>query len=124
MAMCVAIYASMGIVYSQVRVLDQVVLGTVLGVVIGWTELAFRLSDSTHDHALGVGFSKFMKFALGRGYIDRESYVAQYLALAVLTIGVCSVLGVDDLLGAFAAGAKVFSPFLCHREVYALRYCR
>ena len=45
-----------------------------------------------------------MKFARFKGFIDRESYVAQYLALAVLTMGVTSTLGSDDLLAAFAAG--------------------
>jgi sodium/hydrogen antiporter len=36
--------------------------------------------------------------------INRESYVAQYLALAVFVTGVVSTIGSDDLLGAFAAG--------------------
>ncbi|KAG6820169.1 hypothetical protein H0H93_004432 [Arthromyces matolae] len=40
-----------------------------------------------------------------RGYIDRESYVAQYLALAIFVSGVVSTIGSDDLLAAFAAGA-------------------
>ena len=56
-------------------------------------------------HTPGVLFSKFMKFAYRKGLIDRESYVAQYLALALFTIGVVSTLGSDDLLAAFAAGA-------------------
>ena len=45
-----------------------------------------------------------MKFAHRRGLIDRESYVSQYLALAVFTIGVCSTIGTDDLLAAFSCG--------------------
>jgi sodium/hydrogen antiporter len=55
-----------------------------------------------------------MKFTHRKGLIDRESYVAQYLALAFLTIGVCSTLGVDDLLAAFAAGSwvQVLRPLL------------
>lgn len=53
---------------------------------------------------IGIAFSKIMKFARFKGFIDRESYVAQYLALAVLTMGVTSTLGSDDLLAAFAAG--------------------
>ena len=32
--------------------------------------------------------------------------MAQYLALALLTIGVASTLGMDDLLAAFAAGTS------------------
>lgn len=52
-----------------------------------------------------------MKFAHRRGLIDRESYVSQYLALAVFTIGVCSTIGTDDLLAAFAAGMSSL-PFV------------
>ena len=51
-----------------------------------------------------------MKISYKRGFIDRESYVAQYLALALLTIGVASTIGTDDLLAAFAAGT------LCSRS--------
>ena len=49
-------------------------------------------------------FSHLMKFSHRRGYIDRESYVAQYLALAIFITGVVSTIGSDDLLAAFAAG--------------------
>ena len=45
-----------------------------------------------------------MRLSQRKGYINSESYVAQYLALAFFTIGVCRTLGVDDLLAAFAAG--------------------
>ena len=45
-----------------------------------------------------------MKTSHQRKFIDRESYIAQYLALALFTIGVASSLGSDDLLAAFAAG--------------------
>ncbi|KAF7789589.1 hypothetical protein EIP86_000535 [Pleurotus ostreatoroseus] len=69
--------------------LYQVILGVILGAV------------------MGVLFSKFMKFAYRKGLIDRESYVAQYLALALFTIGVVSTLGSDDLLAAFAAGSAI-----------------
>lgn len=69
--------------------LYQVILGTLLG--------AF----------LGFAFCQLMKLSHKRGYIDRESYVAQYLALVFLTIGVASTLGVDDLLAAFAAGTAI-----------------
>lgn len=48
-----------------------------------------------------------MKFSHNKSFIDRESYVAQYLALAILTIGVARTLGLDDLLAAFAAGSAV-----------------
>ncbi|TBU30283.1 Sodium/hydrogen exchanger family-domain-containing protein [Dichomitus squalens] len=69
--------------------LYQVILGTVIGGV------------------LGLGFSHFMKFSHRRGFIDRESYVAQYLALALFTVGITRTLGSDDLLAAFAAGSAI-----------------
>jgi sodium/hydrogen antiporter len=45
-----------------------------------------------------------MKVSHRKGFIDRESYVAQYLALVFLTMGIASAIGTDDLLAAFAAG--------------------
>ena len=62
-----------------------------------------------------------MKFAERKRLVDRQSYVAQYVSLAVLSIGkrldqprdysipdhgvgVTSLLGSDDLLSAFACG--------------------
>ena len=65
---------------------DQALLGTVMGVLLGWT------------------FSKFMKYAHRLGWMDRESYVTQYLALAVFIMGLVSTVGSNDLLAAFAAG--------------------
>ena len=59
----------------------------------------------------GVLFCRLMKISYRKGFIDRESYVAQYLALALFTIGIVSTLGSDDLLAAFAAGAQLFRPF-------------
>ena len=49
-------------------------------------------------------FSRLLKFAHKRGFLDRESYVAQYIALALFTVGATNSLGNDDLLAAFAAG--------------------
>lgn len=49
-------------------------------------------------------FSCLMKFSHRRGFISQESYVVQYLASAILTIGIVSTIGSDDLLAAFAAG--------------------
>jgi NhaP-type Na+/H+ or K+/H+ antiporter len=68
---------------------DQVFLGTIIGALIG------------------TAFAHLMKYTHKKGFIDRESFVAQYLALSFLTIGICSSLGVDDLLAAFAAGKAV-----------------
>jgi sodium/hydrogen antiporter len=45
-----------------------------------------------------------MQYTHRKGFIDRESYVAQYLALTLLTIGIADLIGTDDLLAAFAAG--------------------
>ena len=56
------------------------------------------------DILSGVVFSYLMKFTHKKGFIDRESFVAQYLALAFFTIGIARTLGVDDLLAALAAG--------------------
>lgn len=55
--------------------LDQVVLGVVIGSLIGF---AFRY---------------LMKFCERNNLIDRQSYVAQYISLAVLTIGVTTLIG-------------------------------
>jgi sodium/hydrogen antiporter len=71
---------------SYFQLADQIVLGTVIGAL------------------LGFGFRHLMKFCERTELIDRQSYVAQYVSLALLTIGVCTMLGSDDLLAAFACG--------------------
>ncbi|KAI3612755.1 na+ h+ exchanger 1 [Moniliophthora roreri] len=65
----------------------QVVLGIIIGAV------------------LGFGFRHLMKFCERKDLIDRHSYVAQYVSLAIFTIGVTCLLGSDDLLSTFACGA-------------------
>ncbi|KAG2368131.1 Cation/H+ exchanger, partial [Suillus spraguei] len=69
--------------------LYQVILGTILGA------------------SLGFMFSKLMKISHNKHFIDRESYIAQYLALSIFTMGVASTIGADDLLAAFAAGCAI-----------------
>ncbi|KZV90940.1 hypothetical protein EXIGLDRAFT_648780 [Exidia glandulosa HHB12029] len=69
--------------------LYEVVFGVVLGALIG------RI------------FSYVMTYSRRRGFIDRESYVAQYIALALATVGIANLLGSDDLLAAFAAGSAI-----------------
>ncbi|KAG1770465.1 Cation/H+ exchanger [Suillus occidentalis] len=69
--------------------LYQVILGAVLGAVLGYM------------------FSKLMQISYGHRFIDRESYIAQYLALSIFTMGVASTIGADDLLAAFAAGCAI-----------------
>ncbi|KAK1223104.1 hypothetical protein PQX77_014032 [Marasmius sp. AFHP31] len=67
--------------------LYQVVLGIVIGAVVG------------------IGFRYLMKYCEKWDLIDRHSYVAQYLSLALFTVGVTVLLGSDDLLSTFACGA-------------------
>lgn len=45
-----------------------------------------------------------MKFCERKDLVDRQSYVAQYVSLAMLTIGANTLLGSDDLLAAFSCG--------------------
>ena len=45
-----------------------------------------------------------MKFCERKDLIDRQSYVAQYVSLALLTVGTTTLLGPDDLLASFACG--------------------
>lgn len=69
-------------------------------------------NDSAYEIILGtllgglLGFSvrKVMQFAERRNYIDRQSFVAQYVSLALLSTGGTVLLGSDDLLSAFACG--------------------
>lgn len=57
------------------------------------------------SQAIGFGFRHLMKFCESRQFIDRHSYVAQYISLALLSDGITSLLGSDDLLAAFCSGA-------------------
>ncbi|WWC88415.1 uncharacterized protein L201_003326 [Kwoniella dendrophila CBS 6074] len=64
----------------------EIVLGIIIGIVLGFCA------------------RKFMKFAERKRLVDRQSYVAQYVSLAVLSMGMTALLGSDDLLCAFACG--------------------
>lgn len=55
---------------------------------------------------LGFGVRHLMIFCQRHDLIDRNSYVAKYVSLAMLTIGICTLLGSDDLLAAFACGTS------------------
>lgn len=55
----------------------------------------------------GLILSHLIKFSHNRGFTNRESYVAQYISLAIFVTGVVSTLGSDDLLAAFAAGLYI-----------------
>jgi hypothetical protein len=61
-----------------------------------------------------------MKFSHRKGFIDRQSYVAQYLALVFLTMGIASAIGTDDLLAAFAAGPYYVSHLLITPLIYII----
>lgn len=64
----------------------EIILGTFLGALIGFV------------------VRKFMRFSERKKLVDRESFVAQYVSLAVASMGVNVLLGSDDLLAAFACG--------------------
>lgn len=46
-----------------------------------------------------------MRFCERKDLIDRKSYVAQYVALALFSVGSTTLIGSDDLLSAFASGS-------------------
>lgn len=54
--------------------------------------------------ALGHLFNALYRFSYSREWIGKASYLAFYLLLAIFSIGLASVLGVDDFLVAFFAG--------------------
>ncbi|KAI4624628.1 hypothetical protein J4E83_004304 [Alternaria metachromatica] len=69
-----------------VTILYQCVVGVLLGI------------------ALGYIFNGLYRFSHSREWMGRASYLAFYLLLAIFSIGLASVLGVDDFLVAFFAG--------------------
>ncbi|KAG5368990.1 Na(+)/H(+) antiporter [Yarrowia sp. C11] len=72
--------------FFVITVLYECMTGICLGIVIGW------------------GGRILIKFAEKRNLIDRESFLAFYLVLALMCAGFGTIIGVDDLLAAFAAG--------------------
>ncbi|QNP96361.1 Sodium/hydrogen exchanger family-domain-containing protein [Yarrowia lipolytica] len=72
--------------FFVITVLYECMTGICLGIVIGW------------------GGRILIKFAESRNLIDRESFLAFYLVLALMCAGFGTIIGVDDLLAAFAAG--------------------
>ena len=51
--------------------------------------------------------SIIMKWGQAKGIVDHESFIVQFVAVALFTTGVTTSLGVDDLLAAFAAGVAL-----------------
>ncbi|KAH8108670.1 Sodium/hydrogen exchanger family-domain-containing protein [Phellopilus nigrolimitatus] len=66
---------------------------------------------------LGFGFRHLMKFCERKDLIDRQSYVAQYVSLAMFTIGVTTLLGSDDLLAAFSCGTAFAWDGFFNRQI-------
>jgi hypothetical protein len=77
------------------------------------TSRVLRQNDFT-----GCIFSRLLRFAHYKGFLDRESYVAQYIALALFTVGATNSLGNDDLLAAFAAGMFVFHHVIVSAHLF------
>ncbi|KAK0186438.1 Sodium/hydrogen exchanger [Armillaria mellea] len=75
--------------------------------IIGWLCMFSVVLGVALGAMLGLAFSWLMKASLQKGYIDHESYIAQYLALTLFTVGIATTVGSDDLLAAFAAGTAV-----------------
>jgi NhaP-type Na+/H+ or K+/H+ antiporter len=69
-----------------ITVLYQCTLGITLGLVLGYT------------------FNWLYRFSHRHQMIGSASYLAFYLLLAIFSVGLASVLGVDDFLVAFCAG--------------------
>lgn len=69
-----------------ITVLYQCALGITLGTVLGFL------------------FNWLYRFSHRREWMGKPSYLAFYLLLAVFSIGLASILGVDDFLVAFCAG--------------------
>ncbi|TVY82317.1 Na(+)/H(+) antiporter [Lachnellula suecica] len=72
--------------YFLITILWQCTFGIVLGLIIG------RCAN------------KLLRFSDNRIYISQPSFVVFYLLLAILCVGVGSILGSDDFLVAFGAG--------------------
>ena len=54
--------------------------------------------------ALGIAVNKALRVVDKVNYVDRAAFLAFYLLLATLSIGIASLLGTDDFLVAFGAG--------------------
>ncbi|KAH8726469.1 Na(+)/H(+) antiporter 1 [Phaeosphaeriaceae sp. PMI808] len=53
---------------------------------------------------IGYGSMYAIKFALNRKWIDSESFLLWPMAIGLFIIGICGMLGTDDLLACFVAG--------------------
>ncbi|KAJ1726640.1 hypothetical protein LPJ61_005049 [Coemansia biformis] len=64
----------------------QVLLSTAIGAIAGY-----------------VG-RKALRLAEAAGWVDRESFLSASITLAILLVGICTILGTDDILCCFVAG--------------------
>ncbi|KAK0672518.1 Cation/H+ exchanger [Cercophora samala] len=53
---------------------------------------------------VGYGSGLALKFALRRKWVDSESYLLYPTAIGLWLVGICGMLGTDDLLACFVAG--------------------
>ncbi|KAJ4399063.1 hypothetical protein N0V85_006121, partial [Neurospora sp. IMI 360204] len=83
-------------------------LGGGVGVAIGNWVVETWLYIVLMSVAIGVlvGFvaGKALKFGLHRKWVDSESYLLYPTALGLFLVGICGMLGTDDLLACFVAG--------------------
>jgi NhaP-type Na+/H+ or K+/H+ antiporter len=57
--------------------------------------------------AVGIGSMYAIKFALKKKWIDGESFLLWPTAIGLFLIGICGILGTDDLLACFTAGCAL-----------------
>ncbi|KAJ2855548.1 hypothetical protein J3B02_002105 [Coemansia erecta] len=69
-----------------VIILWEVVLSVVLGALIGWVAM------------------KLLQYARKKGWIDHDSFFSFAVSLTLLTLGIVSLIGSDDILACFVAG--------------------
>ncbi|KAK3988764.1 sodium/hydrogen exchanger family protein [Cladorrhinum sp. PSN332] len=83
-------------------------LGGGVGVAIGnWfleTWLYTVIMAAAIGAVIGVAAGKGLKFALKKKWVDSESYVLFPTAIGLFTLGVCGMIGTDDILACAVAG--------------------
>ncbi|KAM7198898.1 Cation/H+ exchanger [Naviculisporaceae sp. PSN 640] len=83
-------------------------LGGGVGVALGnWfleTWLYVVLMSIVIGALVGFVAGKALKFALRKKWVDSESYLLYPTALGLWLVGICGMLGTDDLLACFVAG--------------------
>ncbi|KAL2919231.1 Na+/H+ antiporter [Polyrhizophydium stewartii] len=80
-------------------VLYQIILAVVIGIAIGYAS------------------RKALKYADRHGWIDKEAMLGSFLAIALLSMGAMSLMGVDDILGCFVVGSVLSWDLWFNRHV-------